>query len=326
MKCFRRIVVLILALTLTLGQVSAVAAVESVSTGPAADVASEIDALIASGEPKNHIAALKILQNYGMAKEQVVYNEYEAYLADKAILEDSPAQVSALDANVIESVVNFEENFAERIERLNTYSDAQLRSVNYTDDQIYAIRNFDGSAEMMSRAASTCTVYGGFTNWSASSSGTTVQNIAAFQWNGEYPYTSLLGYKDIFATTWTEPFQSELSDEEGYVTYAYSEDNTQYTDSFSTTAKGIFDSEIVFQNYKSRYYNGTRVNYLVTAGSIICYLASADRETMASAFASYGKNTSAITPSLDVTPDGVALSLAYSEKVEPIASNRWHYR
>lgn len=325
MKIWSRILSVILAMTFVVGQSITAVALNEPTIELTTEMVDTINGLVESDEPENHIAALKLLEGYGLAHEQVVYNEYDAYLRDKAILESTPVSSSDFVEKSIETIADFEERFPEKIRELNTRSDEQLQFLNYTDDQIYAIRNFDGSPEMMRRAAATCTVYGGFNNWSATSTKTTTQMIAAFQWNGEYTYGALLGNKDIFATTWTAPFQSELEDEEGYVTYKYSKDIKSYTDSYSTTAKGLFASQMVFKNSKSAYYNGTVVSYLVSGGSIICYLSSEYRERMATGFASYGKNKASVTPALSVTPDGVSMSLEYTEKVTDVASDRWNY-
>lgn len=325
MKTIHRIVSSACVLLLAFTQLTTSFAVDYTPENLSEKECAKIDYLIATDEPENHIEALKILEQYGLAKEQVVFNEYDAYLKQKSALANSTSPASSTDAASIKAIESFENDFSEKIARLNTYSNDELRVFNYTDDQIYAIRNFDGSPEMMRRAASTCTVYGGFSDWKSSISGTTTTMIAAFQWNGEYPYTSLIGNKDIFATTWTGPFQSELDEEEAYATYAFRSDLKEYTYSYNTKAKGVFDSEFTFPNAKMKNFDGTPVNYLLKSGSIICHLKSKNEENMATGYASYGKNTSAVEPALRVTPDGVFPSISYTEKVDDIASDRWHY-
>jgi hypothetical protein len=289
----------------------------------------KVEALLDSKKTENHIEALKLLKENGYEVQETVYNEYDAYLEMKQALENAPAAVNHISDEydeMREYVDNFKSNYAEKIEYLNTLTDEQLRFVNYRDDQIYAIRNYDGSDKMTRASSSECYVYGGFTNFKSTSSKTSVKLIAAFEWDGLYSFGALLASKDIFGVTWISPFKSDPDLEESYVTYKNVNTGTAIYDvEYTPKQEGMFASAAVFNISEMKYVGNNPVGHLVDSGSIICYLDTYTKETQVLGFAKYGKSTGMVTPAFDVTPDGVGMSISYVEKVSNAGSAGFRY-
>ena len=289
----------------------------------------KVTALLDSKNTESHIKALKLLEESGYDVQKTVYNEYDAYLEIKQALENNPMSTDGISEEYDEMrnyIADFESTYAEKIEYLNTLTDEQLRFVNYRDDQIYAIRNYDGSSEMMRASASECYVYGGFTNFKSTTTKTSAKLIAAFEWDGLYNYGSLFATKDIFGVTWISPFKSDASSEEGYITYKNVNTETAIYDvEYAPKQEGMFASGVVFNISKMEYVGNNPVSHLVDSGSIICNLDTYTRETQVLGFAKYGKSTGNVTPAFAFSPDGVGLSIGYVNKVTEGGSNGFRY-
>ena len=288
-----------------------------------------VNTLLESKSTENHLEALKLLEENGYDVQKSVYNEYNAYLEMKQALEKVPAALAVNSDKYSEErayVANFEKTFSEKISYLNTITDEQLRFVNYRDDQIAAIQNYDGSSEMMRASASECHVYGDFTNFRSTSTKTSAKLVAAFEWNGLYSYGTLFGNKDIFGATWISPFKSDETSEEGYVTYKnVNTGSAVYNVEYTPEQEGMFASAFVFNKSKMEYVGNNPVSHLVDSGSIICNLDTYTKETQVLGFAKYGKSTAAISPAFDITPDGVGFSITYVEKVSDAGSDSFRY-
>lgn len=100
-------------------------------------------------------------------------------------------------------IINYKDNLIKKIDSLRLESDEVLKRYNYTKEQISAIRNFDGSDEMLRMASSNCEVYGGFNNFTSNSSGSSTQMVAAFRWKGKYSEGNSFASKDIFTVDTT---------------------------------------------------------------------------------------------------------------------------
>lgn len=328
MKLYNRVCAFSLALALILPcYVSAAEVDTEMDKSP---FEAKIGALLESKNPKDHLAAVKLLDQNHCTVEESVYNEYDEYLNIKKALEAMPATAETVHSAEISElqtfVNNFEENFAQKIKYLNTLTDEQLRFVNYRDDQIEAIRNFDGSEEMMRASSSECHVYGGFTDFKSSSSKSSATLIAAFEWEGLYSSNSLFATKDIFGVTWISPFASDTDTEEAYISYKNVNTGTAISSvEYATEPEGMFASSVVFKKSKMGYVGDNPVGHNVDAGSIICYLDTYTKETQVLGFAKYGKTTASGTPSFNIEPDGVGLSISYSEKVTDAGKASFRY-
>lgn len=288
----------------------------------------EVNALLESNSPENHLAALKLLEENGGEVQKDVYNEYDAYLEAKQMLESAPMlfnEESDEYDDLYTYVETFEENFAEKIAYLNTLTDDQLRFVNYRDDQISAIRNYDGSDEMMRASASQCYVYGGFTNFKSTSSKTSVKLIAAFEWDGLYSYGSFFTTKDIFGVTWNSPFAFNANSAEAYISYKNVNYGTTTSATYTPTQRGLYACEAVFDKSKMQYVGNNPVSHLVDGGSVICNLDTYTRETQVMGYAEYGKSVSDVTPGISGTPDGVGLSISFNEGIKYGGSAGFRY-
>ena len=169
-------------------------------------------------------------------------------------------------------IINYKDNLIKKIDSLRLESDEVLKRYNYTKEQISAIRNFDGSDEILRMASSNCEVYGGFNNFTSNSSGSSTQMVAAFRWKGKYSEGNSFASKDIFAVTWSSPFIERSS--RGYLSYV----NTHYGDTVDTTATvnadDLYLSSIQVIKNESTVVNGDVRGHWIDAGSIISELST----------------------------------------------------
>lgn len=89
------------------------------------------------------------------------------------------------------------DNYKDYIRSLNTLSDNELKEQNYTESQIFAIRNYDGSDEMTARAAASVTGTLNKTEYKYNSSTKKTYLTATFtvKWKG----TPIYKHDDIIA-------------------------------------------------------------------------------------------------------------------------------
>lgn len=196
---------------------------------------------------------------------------------------------------MVNVIVNYKQEYSDKIYGLQDLSDEQLEYVGYTEEQIAAIRNFDGSEEMMALAATTVQVDAGFRNLYRTSSSTQVDLIVAFNSKG----LQSNWWNDIFCVTWSTPLT--VSSSVGYVEYRDTYYMNSQTIQHTPRSSGLYAKEIEFPKYLSN-------EKYVYAGSMIINLKSNTYVYDFAALAAYGYTGLTVgSPSVSY-PGGVSIT------------------
>lgn len=183
----------------------------------------------------------------------------------------------------LESLENYKEEYINKIYNLQNYTIEELKAIGYDEDQIDAIKNFDGSHEMLMRAATQVSVEVGIRNLNQSYNGTTLDIIADFNCKG----IQSNWFNDIFAVVWSQPLTYVSG--KGYVEYR----DTYGTTSSSTTIRhtpessSLYGRQITFPKNK---HIDNKSKY-VFAGSMILNLKSNTMVYDIATLAQYGYNS-----------------------------------
>ncbi len=202
-----------------------------------------------------------------------------------------------LNEEEVNNIINYRQNYVEKINALSELSDVELKAFNYTQEQIYAIRNFDGSDEMLIRASSYVTVNMGFVNTltTADSSSTTL--ISEFICHG----IQSNWFSDIFAVTWSAPYKVKSSS--GTVRYMSSYGDSSAYVKHSPRAGSVYALEMEFK----KYIGGQTPKY-VHSGSMIIDLIANTEVKDAAVYSAYGYSTVNLSPS--VSYNGASISFS----------------
>ena len=250
-------------------------------------------------------------------------NLYEFYrnLADNILLSSDKNTFSNLEQDKIEAILNYKQFFTNQIKDLSRKSIDELKVLNYSETQINAILNFDGSEQMLIAASSVCTVYGGFINYVATSTKTSTTLIAAFDWSGYNGGPTGYG-DDIFTVQWTSPFKRIST----LATTVYQDtttpiNHTQYKYPV-VNPSGLYADNIIMP--KLTYSYSPFLSYRLKGGSIQSKLETNTYQSEIAAYAEYGLNVLSFTPSVSVGAGGFGAGFTYSFSVHKVASARWY--
>lgn len=280
-----------------------------------------IDTLLTSTNPHDHIKALEIMEQNGMKVTHETINEYDIFKElNEDLKENKLARENEYSDEQLNYIENYQDNLTQKIRALQKESDEVLKAYNYTDDQIDAIRNFDGSIEMLKRASSRCEVYGGFNNYTTSSSSSSAQMVAAFRWNGAY--TPGAGTTDIFAVTWSAPFKEKTAT--GYLVHKNANYNNTLQSTASVKPNDLYVSSINVPNNKNASLSGIGIiGHWIESGSIISEISANSYVPDLAGYAAYGLNTLSLSP--NVSAGGSAgIGLSFSIGISTVGSNRFY--
>ncbi len=254
----------------------------------------EIQLLLNSEDPLDHIEAVKLMESI----DEKVY--IKTFDFGELINELPEAERKLAEDTLIKD-----------IETLSNFDKDALEEIGCLDEQINAIKNFDGTLESAILASPTLSVYGGFTDYKKSNSLTTAKMVSVFQWSGRY--ASLNGKKDIFANAWTSPMW-EIS-EKAYVNYNKYDSSEVYKTYPNVIPSSTNGSYITFNKFKSGHH--------LYAGSIITQLSAKSFEPNVGGFCSYGKSTTSVTPSASISGSGLGVGISFSKNVITVGSKRY---
>lgn len=209
---------------------------------------------------------------------------------------------------------NYKENYIKKIYELQDHTIKELEAVGYDEDQIDAIKNFDGSREMLMRAATRVTVRIGIRNVEQSYSGSTVDIIADFNSKG---ITSNY-FNDVFAVVWSAPLT--YSSGRGYIEYrdTYGLTSSSETVNHTPRSNSLYGRELVFPKYK-RIDNKP---LYVFSGSMFLTLRSNTMVHDIATRAEYGYNTFNASPGVSY-PGGISIS--FDRNIESVGSGYDRY-
>lgn len=223
-----------------------------------------------------------------VSESPVVINEFEMLKDLNKDLKrgNNKEMFSQLSRANKEIISNFREVYTEQIKELDTYSNEQLVYWGYDSDQIDAIRNFDGSDEMMTRAATKVVVKIGFRNKVyTSAGGTKVKLIADFNCKG----ITITGFDDMFAVTWSSPLS--ISSRQGTLEYRGNAYLNPTEVSKTVRSNGIYGCEMVFgtsRGFDNPKPGMAKIYKYLYAGSIILNLKSNTKVKDFQGYAAYG--------------------------------------
>lgn len=247
-------------------------------------------------------------------------NEYQALQNMHDELESTSTSKFQSEYNLSDEelavIENYQQYYSEKIVQLKQYTDEQLRNVDYTEDQIAAIREFDPNhvdEDILMRAATSVDVSGDFQNYEHGEDGTTVEYIVEFHWNG----ISSNWFNDIFAVTWNSPLNEVSS--KGYVEY---KSVSGYVTEIKHTpeADALYATSIVFPKYRYDQKHG-EASY-VNAGSIIGTLHANTDVRDITGYCAYGYTAININPGFSLGSAGVSIN--FDTGIKKVGQDRFY--
>lgn len=218
----------------------------------------------------------------------------------------------------LEFILNYEKEYKTNIKNLQKEDVNTLKAWDYSDEQIEAIKNFDGSEKAMSRASAKCKVYGGFTKFTHNSSSSAAEMVAAFNWQGR----PIGFFNDIFAVTWTAPYQSKVSQCKASLEY-YTTDIKKWRNksvNLTPKASGLYNNHISFPKYRS-FVSGIPNTHFINKGSFIMTMSCKGNHPNLGGYTAYGYTTLNISPSVSYP---ASLSISFSTGVKTMGTARFY--
>ncbi len=247
-------------------------------------------------------------------------NEYQALQNMHDELESTSTSKFQSEYNLSDEelavIENYQQYYSEKIVQLKQYTDEQLRNVDYTEDQIAAIREFDPNhvdEDILMRAATSVDVSGDFQNYEHGENGTTVEYIVEFHWNG----IASNWFNDIFAITWNSPLNE--TDSDGYVNYK-SVSGFVSEVKHNPRPEGLYATAIEFPKYLRDNEHG-EASY-VNAGSIIGTLHANTNVRDITGYCAYGHTMLDINPGFTVGSAGVSIS--FDTGIKKVGEDRFY--
>lgn len=202
------------------------------------------------------------------------------------------------------------QEYKDKIYQLKGWSEAQLANVGYNQQQINAIKSFDGSEELMMLAATTVSVHVDIVDVRATASGTTATISASFNCAG----IQSNWYLDVFGVGWSSPLNIVSSS--GTVSYA-TNDGWSTTDYHSPTNAGsLYGKQMKFYKYKSIYDGDPSGihpgSYYIQNGSMTVSVKSNTMVYDMAALATYGYTTFGVNPSFSFSAGGVGAGFSFT--------------
>lgn len=247
-------------------------------------------------------------------------NEYQALQNMHDELESTSTSKFQSEYNLSDEelavIENYQQYYSEKIVQLKQYTDEQLRNVDYTEDQVAAIREFDPNhvdEDILMRAATSVDVSGDFQNYEHGENGTTVEYIVEFHWNG----IASNWFNDIFAITWNSPLNE--TDSDGYVNYK-SVSGFVSEVKHNPRPEGLYATAIEFPKYLHDNEHG-EASY-VNAGSIIGTLHANTNVRDITGYCAYGHTMLDINPGFTVGSAGVSIS--FDTGIKKVGEDRFY--
>ncbi len=247
-------------------------------------------------------------------------NEYQALQNMHDELESTSTSKFQSEYNLSDEelavIENYQQYYSEKIVQLKQYTDEQLRNVDYTEDQVAAIREFDPNhvdEDILMRAATSVDVSGDFQNYEHGENGTTVEYIVEFHWNG----IASNWFNDIFAITWNSPLNE--TDSDGYVNYK-SVSGFVSEVKHNPRPEGLYATAIEFPKYLRDNEHG-EASY-VNAGSIIGTLHANTNVRDITGYCAYGHTMLDINPGFTVGSAGVSIS--FDTGIKKVGEDRFY--
>lgn len=227
----------------------------------------------------------------------------------------------------VDYILNYKARLTERVEYLNSLTDEQLDLLNCTEEQKYAIRNFDGSDMMLRSAASGLVVDGGFDPFEyPKSGGTKTRLVVYFYWNGGYTPGSLFSNEDIMGASWDSPFQADTENTIITLGYVNAKKNSTFNKSGEVIECGKYANGFLIPNNELKFIDDIPIGHWISDGFMNVPLSTRTKQVEATGFTAYGYNTISATPSIGVGSDGnVTVGFSFSKKVSVVHPKRFYF-
>ncbi|MFQ9298998.1 MAG: hypothetical protein ACLR4X_11445 [Clostridia bacterium] len=216
---------------------------------------------------------------------------------------DSKLRSMGYTVEEIESIRNYEQNFADSIEELKNMDEKVLKeNFDYTDEQIEIINNFDGTEEQMSRASASVTLTISKNSSSVSSSSSKLNVKVRFVWSG----MPVCQFNDAFAMVNGEKMYYDNLNTLFTCTYV-SGSGAQKTYQYylKRTEAGNTGADVKFPFYKTV---GTK--YYLKSGSANVPLSRSSKVTQCGIGVSYGHANISLSSISVSYPSGLSVSFS----------------
>lgn len=249
---------------------------------------------------------IKKEDNLNFITEKIIINEYEVlkelnkeynYAKEKNELSINET-FNKFTAEDILMIENFKDEYLDKIYGLKSWNLGDLKRAGYTEEQIDAIKNFDGSERMLIQASTRIHVDIGFRNLVRSNSRTTVDLISSFNC---YGLVQSNWFNDIFTVVFNTPFS--VSRRTATLRY-YRPENQSNSYTYPTVLNnGLYGVEIKFP----KYHDSSGAHY-IHSGSIVLGLTSNSYVFDLQALAKYGYTTFGVPSATIGWPPSISFS------------------
>lgn len=220
-------------------------------------------------------------------------------------------------------IKNYKEVYKSKIENLKNKDIDALKYLGYEEDQIDAIKNFDGSEEMIMRASSRLSLTTGIRNHEYNSryDETTAQLNIDFRWLGSPTYE----FKDILAIVWSDSYIVDTrrsSLEVQYINEHYREGEAE---SYDIEYRGLNKAHFEFPKQISKRIPGGVRGYSISRGGGVIYFSDIERIPRIRTYCAYGYNTLRFNPSFSIDSSGsFGLGIDFSWGVDELDNDFQH--
>lgn len=182
--------------------------------------------------------------------------------------------------------IDLKENLREAVYSLQNMEIQDLEKMGYTNRQIEAIKNFDGSDEMLMRASAKLTFSMQIEKYTYSNSDdlATAKVKVSYEWSG----TPAMKMDDVLAFLWDENFDIDL--DSSYLTVRYSNDyyGTSYSKTYDFVERGLNMAECVFPLHDSKWYGSELIGHTGLKGNGYLYFTKQEYIKVFKLYGDYG--------------------------------------
>ncbi len=263
-------------------------------------------------------------ENFG--DETIIVNEYKALKKLNKELEEFEKskgdikpllEIEGYSEKDLYIIKNYKEVYKNKIENLKNKDIDALKYLGYEEDQIDAIKNFDGSEEMIMRSSSRLSLTTGIRNHEYNSryDETTAQLNIDFRWLGSPTYE----FKDILAIVWSDDYIVDTRRSLLEVEYINEHYREEESESYDIEYKGLNKAHFEFPKQISKRISGGVRGYSISRGGGVIYFSDIERISRIRTYSAYGYNTLRFNPNFSIDSSGTyGLGISFSWGVDEL--------
>lgn len=265
------------------------------------------------------IISLSFFNQYTYAKEideyySVTISEYDMY---KNFINKSKKELlkEGYSLETIDSIKNFD--FVGELFRRATLSEYELTQLGYNKDQIKIFKNFSGSESEIRLLAANLT-FGIFKRGSGKSSNYSYAKVS-IQW--EWSQCPFFTQEDIVAVGWTDNMYCDSNTDIDVDAYWADISSNKYVnqtklDAIVALNKGAYIKEDIVPMGSNSYLRSGIMNVTIHKNARVEEVAF---------LAKYGHNQLGLSPSVDISVDGISIGISFSWYVNDEAIKDLYY-